>query len=273
MWSVFLSALTAFALTATAALADETSYTVTKDVPFGDLPRQLLDIYTPDTVTDDTPVLVFLFGGSFSFGDKGDAYLIGQVFAKAGVIVVTPNYRTYPEASFPGFIEDAAKAIAHSSQTLRTSTGAPRPIVVSGWSSGAYIGSMVSYDGRYLVAEGVPPSTVSGFIGLAGPYWGGLCAGRSCPQIFPPDTEADWPVADFVDRDDPPMLLVQGTADSYVDFGNFETLGAAGEAAGLEVTTLVLENGYHKLPMSRMGEQGSEVHDAAEAFIARATAR
>lgn len=266
MQSVIISAVVVASIAFTPALAQDDSYTVATDVPFGDLPRQALDIYTPVSVADDTPVLIFLFGGGFSMGNKSQSRGIGENYAEAGNIVVAPNYRI--NTTFPNFMVDAAKAVAYARRHLTTTTGAPRPIVVSGWSAGAYIGAKITYDDRYLEAEGVPNDAIVGFIGLAGPYWGGLCAGSKCPNTFLPGTEADWPVADFVDPSDPPMLLVQGTRDNYVDIGNLETLASAGEAAGLDVTTLILKDKFHKQVMYMMEDEGTEVRSAAETFIA-----
>ncbi len=266
MRRAFIASLVALSIAVAPAMSDEPGYAVTADVPFGDLPGQVLDIYTPATVDDDTPVLVFLFGGGFRYGDKSRPRLIGQSFADAGTIVVAPNYRT--KTAFPAFIEDA-KAVAYVWKELRTNQGDPRPIIVSGWSAGAFIGGIVSYDGRYLKAEGVPSDAVSGFIGLAGPYWGGLCSGARCPSIFPPDTRADWSVAGFVDAGDPPMLLIRGTLDKYVDIGNLETLAAAGKAADLDVTTLIAEKRSHKSVMHDMEEHGTEVRAAVEAFLGK----
>ena len=65
----------------TPAVAGEPGYAVAADVPFGDLPRHTLDVYTPDTITDETPVLVFLFGGAFSGGSKENVRKISERFA------------------------------------------------------------------------------------------------------------------------------------------------------------------------------------------------
>jgi acetyl esterase/lipase len=254
------------------ALAEEAGFSVTSDIPFGDLPRQVLDIYSPEMVSSDTPVLVFLYGGGFSNGNKTQIRWIARSFVQSGVIVVTPNYRLYPEVTFPAFIEDTAMAVSYVWRNLRNGADIPRPIILGGWSAGAYISAMVAYDGRYLEAVGTPPRAVTGFIGLAGPYWGGLCAGERCPHIFPEGTEANWPVARFVDASDPPMLLVRGTHDIFVDIGNLETLAAAGEAAGIDVTTVVVKDGFHEQMMSDIKEPGTEVHEATDAFLMRVLA-
>lgn len=255
------------------AFAQEPGYTVSSDIAYGELPRQTLDIYTPDALADDTPVLVYLFGGGFTTGDKGQGRVIGQRFAATGTLVVSPNYRIYPEGQFPAFIADAAMAVAYVRDHLTNSAGDPRPIVVSGWSAGAYIGALLSYDQRYLAAEGVSPGAIAGVIGLSGPYRGGLCAGLRCPEIFPPGTEADWPVASFVDPGDPPMLLVYGLKDRFVAPDNHRDLAAAGLSAGLDVTTIEMADGYHRDPKSDMEDPGTDVRTAVDAFLARVSGR
>jgi len=268
MKTLIKTILTALLMIADPVLADETAISITDDIPFGDLERQTLDVYWPETVNDKTPVLVFLFGGGFSMGSKGQVRAIGKSFAKSGMIVVAPNYRIYPSAVFPDFVEDCSKAVAHAWRTMQTNAGDPRPIILSGWSAGAYISALVAYDGRYLAAQGLPPSAIKGFVGLAGPYTGGLCAGQLCPHIFLDGTEADWPVDRFVDSTDPPMLLVQGALDTYVDIGNLETLSEAGDEAGIDVITLVVEKRFHKHVMWDLEESGTEVRDAVDAFLA-----
>ena len=39
-----------------------------------------------------------------------------------------------------------------------------------GYSSGAYNAAMLALDARWLKAEGIAPSALAGWIGLAGPY-------------------------------------------------------------------------------------------------------
>ncbi|SMX25588.1 alpha/beta hydrolase [Boseongicola aestuarii] len=258
----------ALLLGAGSAIAEEAEISIDQDIRYGVHERQIMDVYWPEAVTDKTPILIFLFGGGFSMGSKEQARLIGKSFAKSGIIVAAPNYRLYPNAVFPDFVDDAAKAVAHAWSNFRTSAGKPRPILLSGWSAGAYISALVAYDERYLVAQGTPASAINGFIGLAGPYWGGLCAGQPCPHIFIEGTETDWPAAKFVDSDDPPMLLVQGERDNYVDIGNLVALSDAGSEAGVDVFTKVVEKRYHKHVMWDMGEPGTEVRKVVDDFIA-----
>ena len=126
MRATLISTIMALLVVCSAAWANDPEYSVTEDVSFGELPRQTLDIYTPESVTDETPVLMYLFGGGFFRGDKTQAQTIGPKFAEAGIIVVAPNYRV--NTNFPNFIEDGAKAVGYVWRELRTSTDQPRQI-------------------------------------------------------------------------------------------------------------------------------------------------
>lgn len=67
-------------------------FTVTRDIPYGDLPRQRLDLYTPDEVDDTTPVVVHFFAGGWTTGSKGASKRAAQALARDGVIVVAPDH-------------------------------------------------------------------------------------------------------------------------------------------------------------------------------------
>ena len=252
---------------ANAASAGNTLVSLEEDVQFGALPQQTLDIYFPNTVAPSTQVLVFFHGGGFKRGSKASIRRLAQSFASEGTIVVAPNYRLYPDAAFPDFVEDAALAVSYVWRSLRDEDGRPRPIVIGGWSAGAYISALVAYDDRYLEAASGSQVVVNGFIGLAGPYQGGLCSGQSCPRIFPEETKLDWSVSRFVDASDPPMLLVRGTRDMFVDASNLTRMAAAGEAAGTSVSTLVVRNAFHEDLLSELHEPHSIVRTAVDAYL------
>lgn len=48
-----------------------------EEFEYGPHDRQKLDLYTPENMSDDTPILVFVYGGGFSRGDKRAASLPG----------------------------------------------------------------------------------------------------------------------------------------------------------------------------------------------------
>lgn len=249
------------------ALAANTDVIVKRDIAYGELPRQKLDIYMPNEVTATTPVLVFFYGGVWRAGATSNLSLEGESFAKAGVIFVAPDYRLRP-AVFPQFVEDSALAVSFVWREMRTADGSPSSLFVGGWSVGAYNAAMVSINQHFLAADGVPTNAISGFIGLAGPYEGGTCGKMRCPSIFPEAERSRWKVADFMDKSDPPMLLIDGQKENYIARSNLEGLASAAKHVGVRVTTLVVPDGTHGTVLTGVRETGSTVRSAIDAFMA-----
>ncbi|MCH2631837.1 MAG: alpha/beta hydrolase, partial [Nisaea sp.] len=93
-------------------LSPYSGYTVTKDLPYGKLHRQTLDVYTPTGKLASEDIVIFFYGGSWKSGEKSNYRFIAQPFAEAGFKTILPNYRLYPEVKFPEFVADTAKAVA-----------------------------------------------------------------------------------------------------------------------------------------------------------------
>ncbi len=218
-------------LRALSAVTSRSGYTAVTAIPFGELPRQRLDIYTPDTPLPNAPVLVFFYGGGWRSGERTDYRFAVQAFAAQGVTAVIPDYRLYPEAVFPAFVEDAANAVAYVARTQVDDAGAPRPIVLVGHSAGAHIAALLNLDERYLTAAGVPPGTVVGAVGLSGPYDFLPLSSPVYMAIFPEPRDGSQPI-NFVDGTEPPMLFLTGDADETVDPANSQRLADRITAAG-----------------------------------------
>jgi acetyl esterase/lipase len=129
---------------------------------------------------------------------------------------------------------------------------------------------MISLNQEYLARQGASAGLIRGFFGLAGPYEGGFCAGVRCPTVFP-DSERDrWRVADFVDKTDPPMLLVIGQFDKFVTVKHHEGLAAAARSLGVNVDVLELPNEGHTSLWYSLHKDNSAVRLAVFDFIAGA---
>ena len=68
-----------------------------------------LDLFLPDYSSFQT--FVFFHGGGLEGGDKGGANVFVKNLTDAGVAVVSADYRLYPTAKYPDFIEESAGAI------------------------------------------------------------------------------------------------------------------------------------------------------------------
>ncbi len=119
-----------------------------------------LDVYLPDEQTRET--VVYFHGGGIQSGDKAEKnYVeIAESFVKAGYAFVSVNYRMYPTAKFPDYLQDAAKAVAYA----KSNFAGQREIIIGGQSAGAWISLMLCLNGEYLQREGVSPMEIKAWL-------------------------------------------------------------------------------------------------------------
>ncbi len=135
------------------------------DISYGKDPAHKLDIHLPEK--KDFPVFVYFHGGGLEAGDKGKQVLLYEHLTDCGIGVVTANYRMYPEAKYPEFVEDAAAVVAWAFENMGK-YGEVRGIYAGGSSAGGYLSMMLCFDGRWLGKHGISPMQLSGFVHDAG---------------------------------------------------------------------------------------------------------
>ncbi|MET0393984.1 MAG: alpha/beta hydrolase [Chitinophagaceae bacterium] len=62
-------------------------------ISYGAHAQQQMDVYLPAGRSAQTPLLIFLHGGGFVAGDKGDVARVAALFTAKGYAVVNANYR------------------------------------------------------------------------------------------------------------------------------------------------------------------------------------
>lgn len=206
---------------------DGVSALLAADVPFGDDPEQRLDIYAPDGVRNNLPVLVFVHGGSWESGDKRFYEFAGRAFAAKGYLTLVTGYRKRPAHPYPAFIEDAALALAFAQKKAGLFGGDGGKVFAVGHSAGAYNIAQAVLDRRYLIAAGVDEKRLGGIATLAGPFDFLPLDTRVSIETFGqvPDLPSTQPVT-FARADAPPFLLLTGTDDTTVRPRNSEALHA-----------------------------------------------
>jgi acetyl esterase/lipase len=228
------------------AIAPRDGVTVTRDIGYADGPRHRLDVYAPRVTP--APVVVFFYGGSWEFGSKDSYQFVGAALAARGVMTVIADYRVFPEVRFPGFMQDAALAVAWTHANTARFGGDPRRMFLMGHSAGGQIATLLGLDGSYLHEVGLDPHRdLCGVIGLAGPYDFLPLQDATLKMIFGPEPER-WrsqPI-NFVSDQAPPMLLLAGGDDDTVDPANTTRLAARLRAAGDMVQDTIFPNVGHK---------------------------
>ena len=218
-------------------------YRLVSDLSYAPGERRVLDLYLPKHVTASAPIVVFVHGGSWDSGSKDIYPFVGQSLASAGIVVAIPNYRLYPQTTFPGFVEDAAKAVAVVERLAADGReGIPKgrhKLFVMGHSAGAEIAGLLATDGRYLANAGSAIRRLAGFVGLSGPYDFLPLTEERYKRIFPESVRPASQPVNFVSGDEPPALLIAGDADTTVDPKNTRSLAAKLKSAGVPVTQTI----------------------------------
>ncbi len=248
--------------------------------PYGNGPRQMLDIWAPDTAQqgDRLPVIVFFYGGGWNSGERASYGFVGRALAQKGFVVVIPDYRLTPKAHWPDFLEDSAAAVAWTHRYIDGLAGDPDRIALMGHSAGAYNAVMLALDPTWLRAAKSDPAILRGVAGLAGPYdflpmeKGGL-AEKAMGKVKP--AEKTQPIA-FARGDAPPLWLASGEEDATVRPRNSQNLAAAIEKAGGSATLRLYPGIGHTgivMALSAPFRSRGPVLDEASDFLRGVTGR
>ena len=215
-------------------LVPERGFERTEGIAYGEHPRQRLDVYVPRVEgAAALPVVVFFYGGGWQGGERGQYLFMAEALASRGFVVVVPDYRVYPQARYPVFVEDGARAVAWAAANIGAHRGDAKRLVLMGHSAGAHIAAMLAYDRRFL--DAATRASVRGFVGLAGPY-DFKPSEAVIEEILGAEGGSDAAMpARWVRGGEPPSLLVTGDKDTRVDPGNTERLARALRAAGSPV--------------------------------------
>ena len=208
-----------------------------------------MDIYKPRaTASARSPVVVFFYGGSWQNGNREQYRFVGQRLAENGILTVIADYRTYPRAMFPAFMDDAARAVRRVHDDAASWGGDPDRIYVAGHSAGAQIAALLATDSRYLHAQGIEPNQLAGVIGISGPYdfkvTGDLVAVFGPPSLWPRAQAVN-----FVDGNEPAFLLLHGTGDRVVEYADSVELAEKLRSHGVPATLKLLPEAGHLTPL------------------------
>lgn len=210
-----------------------------RDIAYLPGPRHALDLYLPAASAKPPPVVVFFYGGGWKSGDRASYRFVGRSLAACGAMTFIPDYRVWPETGFPGFLQDAAEAVAFAHREAARRGGDTSRLFLMGHSAGAYIAMMLTLDPEFLSVRGVDSrSALAGVLGLAGPYDFLPLHDPVLEEIFAPAGPRTQPIT-FAANAGAPLLLLSGADDTTVYPANGTRLAARVRETGGQATTIV----------------------------------
>jgi acetyl esterase/lipase len=221
-----------------------------RGLQYGEGPRHRLDLTLPRGTTAATPLLVFFHGGGWQTGARGDYAFLARAFAAEGFAVALPDYRLWPEARWPDFIEDGAAAITWLRRAAQVPHG---PLFVMGHSAGGFIAAALALDPRWLAGAPGGRDALAGAVLVSAPItWQptdepirSIFATAPGGRIQALPDPATLPGA-------PPLLLIHGTGDTVVGPFHSERLAQAVQRAGGTALLHRMPGAGHIAPMVAM---------------------
>jgi len=125
--------------------------------------RCVLDIYYPTDLKNFSTV-VWFHGGGLTSGEKEIPFALKE----KGFAVIGVNYRISPKIKAPGYIEDAAAAVAWVFKNIKNYGGDTSLVFVAGYSAGGYLAQMIGLDKMWLNNFNIDANIISGIISLSG---------------------------------------------------------------------------------------------------------
>ena len=242
-----------------------------------------LDLLMPAKKTDRKPELVVFFhGGSWRSGSKKTCH-VGWL-THHGYAVASVDYRLSGQAKFPALAHDCKGAIRWlRANADKLGINAER-ICAAGASAGGLLSTLVGTSGEIKALEGTiggnldQSSRVQSVLGMFCPtdlYYNATvekerCDQPNCPlyQLLGGKPSECLDMAKLasstahVTKDDPPVILLYGTADkSLVKPLHGERLKARYDKAGLDATYQLIEGAGHGGPQYRDKERSKLILD------------
>ena len=136
------------------------------NVPYGNSPRQVMDIFPGDKA--GTPVLVYIHGGYWRGGSKDDNCQFAEVFVRRGVTVVVLEHDLCPSVTVTEIVRQARSAVAWVYGHISAYGGDPSRLYLSGSSAGGHLVAMaLAHDWE---KQGLPRHMIKGAVAISGVY-------------------------------------------------------------------------------------------------------
>lgn len=237
------------------------------NIPYNNdtLKKHVLDIYMPANAGGKVPLVIFIHGGGWLSNDKyADmgymkktvAEIVGSGFALASI-----DYRFSTQAVFPAQIQDCNRAISFLYDNADKFGFDKNLFAVMGFSAGGHLASLVGLSKNNDISQFYMPGTnksfsFKGVVDFYGPAELILFPGRNndkspealligaAPLDRPDLARVASPVT-YVDRNDPPFLIIHGEKDDLVSPDQSRLLKSWLNVSGVQNDLIIVKDAPH----------------------------
>jgi len=212
-----------------------------------------LDLYRPVNLKKPAPLLVFIHGGGWKSGKRSD-YLIYLIdFAKRGYVTATVSYRLLPDSPYPACAEDIREAVGWFLINGEKYGYDASRIALIGGSAGAHLAMLSGYGWRKTGEEGdsIIAHDIKAVVDIYGPADLTTEYARTHPLVTSlialpyeeaPELYSEASPVRYIDKNDPPTLILHGTSDRLVPVSQSDNLKSKLDSLGVPCS-------YYRLPL------------------------
>jgi acetyl esterase/lipase len=241
--------------------------------------KHLLDIYLPPNTKGKVPLVIFVHGGGWLSNDKyaDIGYMKKTVseIVSSGFALASIDYRFSTQAVFPAQIQDCNRAVAFLYNNADKYGLDKKRIAVMGFSAGGHLASLMGLSKNDNIEAFFMPGTnksfsFKGVVDFYGPAELILFPGNSdnkspesiligaAPLARPDLAKAASPVS-YVDKNDPPFLIIHGEKDEMVSPKQSQLLSSWLKVVGVQNELVIVKDAPHFGAMFDVDEIRSKV--------------
>jgi len=217
-----------------------------------------IDMYKPRKLSEKVPLLVFIHGGGWKGGDRADYKVYLLPFAKKGYVTATVSYRFVNDSPYPACVEDIKDAVKWFFRNGDKYGYDPDRIALIGGSAGGHLALLAAYgwenplekiDTAHIPVES--KHRIKAVVDFYGPVDLTTKYARNHPIVTSflektydksPEVFLEASPIHYLDTNDPPTLIFQGTSDDLVRVSQSDNLKK-------QLDSLGVPSVYYRLPL------------------------
>jgi acetyl esterase/lipase len=237
------------------------------NIPYNNdtLKKHLLDIYLPANAKGKVPLIILVHGGGWLVNDKYADLgymkktiieLVNEGFALASI-----DYRFASQAIFPALIQDCNRASSFLYDNAGKYGFDKNRFALLGWSAGGHLASLMGLSKNNNVANFFMPNSTKSFefkavVDFYGPSEMILLKSAEDPKspesillgdspINRPDLAKIASPVTYVDKNDPPFLIIHGEKDDMVNPQQSKLLHSWLNSVGVQNELIIVKDAPH----------------------------
>lgn len=240
---------------------------VIKDIQYGNLPGERLDIFPSSLPQSKT--LIFIHGGYWQMLDKAMFHFIANGFHSYGVTTVLLNYPLAPEASIDQIVLSCRNAVEWLYSNISAYNGDRDQMYVAGHSAGGQLAAMIMATNWKLINPGLPSDLIKGTCVISGLFnlvpihlsylnkvlkMDKRIALHNSPAILEPVNSC-------------PLTIAVGGAETAEFHDQSKELYAAWKDKGTDIQLLQIDQQNHFSIVEAIIDPGSDLHLALKRLM------